>query len=128
LEGRLPSPTAALHGSAHIIGDRGFVFLFNPSHEARVAVVPINHWIGLAEGQTFEVSTLHPTSGTTFGPYQRGEELRIEVPSHGAFVLQVKPAMAGMTPRRPTLLAGAPVDKAFLKFEEIPWSEITPLP
>lgn len=128
LEGRLPSPKAALHGSAHIIGDKGFLFLFNPSHEPRVAAVPMNHWIGLAEGQTFEVSTLHPSPGATFGPYQRGEELRIEVPPRGALVLQVRRATAGMPSRRPNLLAGAPVDKAFLKFEEIPWSEITPLP
>jgi hypothetical protein len=126
LEGRLPAPAAALHGSAHIIGDRGYLFLFNPAREFRVADVPINRWIGLTEGDRFEIRTLHPTEGTTYGPYARGENLRIAVPARGALVLEVRPAAGTGAALRPQSPAGAAVDKAFLTFDEIPWREIYP--
>jgi hypothetical protein len=128
LEGRLPAPTAALNGSAHIIGDRGFLFLFNPSPQSRVAAVPLNEWIGLAGGKRIGVRVLHPTAGVVYGPYDRGEEMRVEVPARSAMVLEVAPAAELKAAARPNVPAGLPVDKAFLKFEEIPWDEITPKP
>src|SRR3984885_723123 len=69
LEGRLPAPSAHLHGSAHCIGDRGYLFLFNPSAQARVGVIPVNHWIGLSQGQTFSIRVLHPDGNQRYGPY-----------------------------------------------------------
>ena len=128
LEGSLPAPAAALHGSAHIIGDRGYLFLFNPSHDVRVAEVPINSWIGLSEGKTFEIRTMHPSAGTTYGPYERGETLRIAVPARGSLVLEVRTATEKMARLRPRAPLGAPVDKAFLTFDEIPWKEIAVRP
>lgn len=128
LEGRLPYPAAALHGIAHCIKDRGYLFVFNPSSQARVGVIPMNHWIGLTEDEQFSVQVVHPDSGAAYGPYRRGEELRIEVPAHGVLVLHVAPATAQGAQRRPLVSSSAPVDKAFLTWEEIPWHEIHPAP
>lgn len=125
LEGRLPADTAGLHGSAHIIGDRGFIFLFNPSSSTRAGTVPVNHWIGLESGETFSIRVIHPTE-QTYGPFRRGDELRIEVPAQGALVLDVTPSNGSS--RRPFVAATTPVDKAFLKWDEIPWKEIEQVP
>jgi hypothetical protein len=128
LEGRLPADSAALHGSAHCIKDRGFLFLFNPSASARVGAIPVNHWIGLSHGEQFLVRQLHPQTGATYGPYRRGEELRVEVPARGVLVIEVAPVTASMAATKPPVSASAMVDKAFLKWEEIPWTEIQPVP
>ena len=128
LEGRLPAPSASLHGSAHCVGDRGFLFLFNPSSQARVGIIPLNHWVGLNEGEQFAVRLLHPKETPAYGPYHRGEELRIEVPAQGALVLQVLPAVEAKGKGKPRVSPKAPVDKAFLSWEEIPWKEIQPAP
>lgn len=92
LEGRLPASSAHLHGSAHCIRDRGYLFLFNPSAAARVGVIPLNHWIGLTQGQKFSIGILHPDGNQRYGPYQLGDELKIEVPAGGDMVLQILPA------------------------------------
>lgn len=128
LEGRLPAPTAALHGSAHCIKDRGYLFLFNPSSAARAGVIPLNHWLGLTEGRQFIVRVLHPGMATTYGPYRHGEELRIEVSAQGALVLEILPATEGRAEGKPSISPHAPLDKAFLTSDEIPWREIQPVP
>lgn len=125
LEGRLPAPQAALHGSAHVLATGGYIFVFNPSDRERVAAIPMNHWLGPIEGDQFEVSALYPTE-TRYGPYRRGEELHIAVPPQGSLALEIRAgARRGV---RPAVPKKAPIDKAFLKFEEIPWAEITVRP
>src|SRR5947207_11547092 len=111
LEGRLPARAAGIHGSAHCIDDRGFLFLFNPSSGARAGVVPLNHWIGLERGEQFTVRVLHPEE-KTYGPYGRGDELKIEVPAQGALVLEIAPGTSKAG--KPAISAGVPTDRACL--------------
>lgn len=123
LEGSLPAPDAAIHGTAHCIKDRGFLFLFNPSSGARVASIPINRWLGLSEGERFLVSELYPGSAQR-GVYQRDAEMRLELAANSAVVLQIAPAIAENQKAAPAMNVALPVDKAFLRWEEIPWPEI----
>lgn len=131
LEGRLPYPTSAINGSAHIIKDRGYLFLFNPSSQTRVASIPINHWIGLTEGRGFVVRVLPTTAGAaerTYGPYNLDQELRIPLAADTAMVLQVEPATDSRSFGLPPASPGAPVDKAFLHWNELPWQDIQTQP
>lgn len=127
LEGRLPAPRAALHGTAHCITDSGYLFIFNPSPGPRIGQIPINHWIGLSEGTKFVAKVIYPDGGDSYGPYRRGEDLKVEVPPHMAVILHLLPAAEENVKGKPVIPAGVPVDKAFLSWEEIPWTEITPM-
>jgi len=106
--------TSKLDGSAHCIGDRGFLFVFNPGRRARAAEIPINHWIGLTEGDAFTISYIYPDDGGPVGVYQRDERLLIPVPSHEVVALSIQPADAeGSSPDARPDVSGLPVDKAF---------------
>lgn len=124
MEGNFPWPDPQLHGSAHCIGDRGFVFLFNPSRGTRVAALPVNHWLGLAAGDRFAVNEIFPDEARRHGAWGRGDTCRIAVPPGTAMVLEIAPAGAGDVPAAPSPPADAPVDKAFYAWDEIPWREI----
>ncbi len=89
----LPDWPAAgkVDGSAHIVGDRGFVFLFNPNK------TPLHGEFTLTEESSglkgkglFEVSQDYPESDRgTEVPY--GETVRWSVPGETAVVLKVQP-------------------------------------
>jgi hypothetical protein len=125
----LPTSSAALHGTAHCIKDRGYLFIFNPfifnpSAGPRIGAIPLDHRIGLTEGARFVARAIYPDGGSTFGPYARGELLRIPVSAQAAMVLEVLPADVHAAERKPLISSGVPVDKAFLTWNELPWSEM----
>jgi hypothetical protein len=102
-----------LDGSAHIIGDRGFLFLFptgtqpnthTPGNDdglkARLQVDPdvlrasikINHWLGLDAnaGPKFVISEIYPRQ-RTLGSYLYGDELLFDVQKDSAMILALTP-------------------------------------
>src|SRR5216683_911749 len=91
MEGSLPASDAAIHGSTHCLKDRGYLFLFNPSSRSRVASIPITSWLGLTEGDQFVVRVLYPEAAE-YGPYRRGEEMKIEMPANSVMVQEIAPA------------------------------------
>ncbi|HXN21474.1 MAG TPA: hypothetical protein VOA41_01870 [Candidatus Dormibacteraeota bacterium] len=128
LEGALPYPNATINGTAHCVKDRGYLFLFNPSLGSRIASIPINHWLGLTQGENFGIRVLNVPTPQAYGPYARGQELRIEVPAGTAMVLQIEPTNSGPGYRKPRVSPVAPVDKAFFHWNDIPWKEIEATP
>src|SRR5262249_35137530 len=81
-------------GSAHVIDDRGFVFLFptgvfatDPVVSARAraqaqarpvrAAIPVTRWIGLREapGQSYRVTEIYPRPDRPLGVVRYGDEL-----------------------------------------------------
>jgi len=59
-----PAP-GKVDGSAHIVGDRGLIFLFNPNKQAMPGRFVMNtEWLGLTEGKRFLLSELHPRQAT----------------------------------------------------------------
>ena len=86
-----PAP-GKVDGSAHIVGDRGLVFLFNPN------ATPLNGEFALTaesidlrgEG-TFSITQEHPTRGRV-QIARSGETIRWEVPAHTAVVLRIQEA------------------------------------
>jgi hypothetical protein len=78
-------------GSAHICGDRGLVFLFNPDKKALPGEFALTEEaIGLHGQGTFTVTQTYPPGGRSIQAAY-GETVRWEVPAQTAVVLQVEP-------------------------------------
>jgi hypothetical protein len=101
-----------LDGSAHIIGDRGFVFLFRGGFDAGLnqktalrASIPVNRWLQLEENPKalYQIKEIYPREGIDLGVYSYGEEFRYDMPNGSAVILSLEPAPKGSEPRRPAL-------------------------
>ena len=79
-------------GSAHIVGDRGLVFLFNPGRTSRSISFALGEAdIGLVGSGRFVVSQEHPTEKVSkLADY--GATVTWEVPAESAAVLRIGPA------------------------------------
>jgi hypothetical protein len=91
-------PADGVDGSAHVIGDRGLIFLFNPdaqSHDAEFDLT--KDGIGLDQSiaaEDFVISQEHPSHVTAHADSTRsrhGEKVRWVVPGHTAVVLRLRP-------------------------------------
>ena len=97
-------------GSAHILRDRGFFFLFpggfasEPGIANKVkadprtmrAAIPLNRWVGLEDKQaSFKLTELYPREGRDLGIYRYGEEFLYDLPRNLAAVLKIEPAGPG---------------------------------
>ncbi len=101
-----------LDGSAHVIGDRGFLFIFRGGFDAGRnqdtalrASIPINRWLQLAESPDalYQLTEIYPGEGTDLGVYKYGDEFLYDMPGDPAVIISIEPAAAGRGPRRPEL-------------------------
>lgn len=85
-----PAPGKA-DGSAHIVGGRGFVFLFNSNKASFKADFALSEEsIGLAGGSAYRISQYYPAvERTTMAKY--GEKIHWEVPAETALILEIQP-------------------------------------
>jgi hypothetical protein len=80
-----------IDGSAHIIGDRGLVFLFNAGKQSRTARFALtDEELGLAGRGRFAVSQEHP-AGKAARTADYGATVAWEVPAESAVVLRIAP-------------------------------------
>jgi hypothetical protein len=88
----LPEWPAAgnVDGSAHIVGDSGLVFLFNPHAAALSGEFPLTaDGIGLKGEGPFSITQEHPAPGRA-QTARTGETIRWEVPAQSAVVLRIQ--------------------------------------
>jgi hypothetical protein len=78
-------------GSAHLIGQQGYVFLFNPNPTTLQSEFSLDESIGLHEGTQFRVAAEYPKSGHT-QTLRRQDRLKWDVPAHSVVVLEIAPA------------------------------------
>jgi hypothetical protein len=99
-------------GSAHILGDRGFLFLFPggfdvKSKSAKIiqASIPINRWLGLNENPAavYQITEVYPQEGADRGRWRYGQEFSYDMPQDSAVILSLKPVTAGQ-PSQPTIV------------------------
>ena len=86
-----------IDGTSAIVGDRGFLFLFNPDAQRLEARVPLDATIGLATGDRYELRELHPLEGRRFGKlgeafWRRGDTVTVALDGGSATVIEVTPA------------------------------------
>ena len=88
-------------GSAHIIKDRGFLFLFPVGGTSARASIPINRWLQLEESPNalYQIKEVYPREGTDLGIYKYGDEFLYDMPTDAAVILAIEPAARGSGPR-----------------------------
>ena len=86
-----PCRKGGIDGTAHIIGDRGFIFVFNPWPEKMAGSVPLGGIIGLEKGERFAVSVIskHPVQNS--GVYAMGEDFIFTIPGKSALLFELVP-------------------------------------
>jgi len=83
-----------LDGSAHIIEDRGYLFLFNECANDQVGSVPLNEWIGLTKGDSFDIKQIYPEEQWLARDVKRGEAIHLPVVASGVSIVSLEPASA----------------------------------
>jgi hypothetical protein len=87
-----------LDGSAHILVDRGYIFLFNESGSDQAGLVPLNKWIGLTSGDRFDVTQIYPVERPLWKNVRRGEEVLLPVAASDAVIIGITPASSAGVP------------------------------
>lgn len=93
-------------GTAAILGDSGYVFLFNPNGRALRADVTLDAAIGLEGDGPWLLRELYPAGGRLVGKpatgyWSKGDPVSIEMDGGSAIVLDIRPAPA--SPAEPLL-------------------------
>lgn len=89
----LPDWPAAgkVDGSAHVIRQRGFIFLFNPNATSATGQFDLStSAIGLEKGGKFLVSQFYPATGK-IAEADWEQSVKWEVPSEAACILEIAP-------------------------------------
>ena len=86
-----------MDGTSAIVGDHGFIFLFNPDARRLTARVPLDASIGLATGERYTLRELHPLEGRRLGKpaegfWRRGDTASVTLDGGSAIVLELAPA------------------------------------
>jgi hypothetical protein len=86
----MPLREDGIDGSAHIIGDRGYLFLFNPTEKPHAASIPLDSKIMLTQGRVYRIDMLYPHE-ICYGSLDRGESFCIQIPPRSAYLLAISP-------------------------------------
>lgn len=90
-------------GTAAIIGDRGYLFLFNPNYKKMPAKLSLDGTIGLTKGERFLLREIYPQKGRLLGKpnagvWSRGDIVRLQLDGTSATVLELIPEKQQETP------------------------------
>ena len=91
-----------IDGTSAIIGDRGFLFLFNPDARRLTTTVRLDATIGFSGNGTYDLRELHPQTGRRIGKPGRaswtpGDEVTITLDGGSALALEIAPVPASVT-------------------------------
>jgi hypothetical protein len=93
-----PPMVGRADGTAAVVGDRGFVFLFNPNPGPVEARFKLDASIGLSKGDRFVIREIHPEEGVVVGSaegfWKAGSDVAIPLQGADARVFEIFPAPA----------------------------------
>jgi hypothetical protein len=92
-----------IDGTSAIVGNRGFIFLFNPDARRLTTELRLDASIGLRGSGRFVVRELYPLEGTPVGKpgegtWRAGDDLTLALDGGSARVLEIQPATDVGTP------------------------------
>jgi hypothetical protein len=101
-------------GTAAIVGDHGFLFLFNPNYKQLPAEFALDESIGLTSGQKYLLKEIYPFAGRVLGEpgrgaWTRGDRVHLQLDGTSATVFEVVPAPES---KQPVLFNAAAVSSA----------------
>lgn len=87
-----------IDGTSAILGDRGYIFLFNPNYKRLAAEFQLNSSIGLEQGKAFMIREIYPQEGRNIGKpgvglWRYGDQFHLALDGTSATVLQIEPAL-----------------------------------
>lgn len=100
-----------IDGNTHILNDRGFIFLFNPTEARHIGRIPLDDRIQLQSGKALQVKVIFPDDGLTLGTYDYGQALLVDMPAGTCKVLEISPDEGQRFPA--VVPAGADIQDAF---------------
>ncbi len=88
-----------IDGTSAIVGDRGYVFLFNPNGRRLEAEFTLDESIGFSGRGAVQIGELFPTEGRLVGKpgvgfWQAGDRVSVTMDGGSALVLELQPAPA----------------------------------
>lgn len=83
-------------GTAALVGDRGFLFLFNPNYEQKSARFILDSSLGLDTGSRFLLREVYPQKGRLLGKpgagvWNRGDAVQLQLDGTSATVIELQP-------------------------------------
>ncbi len=93
-------------GTAAIVGNRGYVFLFNPNYRQLAAEFNLDQSIGLARQDSFRLKEIYPREGHWLGEFGYGDRVSLPVEGTQALVFEIVPA-APATLSQPIIETGS---------------------
>ena len=90
-------------GIAAVVGDRGFLFLFNPNYKPLPADFMLDQSVGLADGKQYLLKEIYPFPGRLLGKermgtWNRGDTVHTMLEGTSATVFEIVPAAQGDRP------------------------------
>lgn len=90
-------------GTSMIIGDHGYLFLFNPNYRSLCADLHLDASIGLSRGERFLLREVYPQKGRTIGKpgvglWSHGDQIPLPLDGTSATVLELVPAQPSAQP------------------------------
>lgn len=90
-------------GTSMIVGDRGYLFLFNPNYRSLPAVFNLDQTIGLEQGDRFLLREVYPQKGRILGKpgvgsWSRGDEVNLPLDGTSATVFELIPTPSSTQP------------------------------
>ena len=97
-------------GTSAVIGDRGYIFLFNPNYKVVGADVRLDTTIGLSTGSKFLLQEISPCDGTLIakessGIWRYGDTVHLNLPGTSATIFKLVPV--GNLPATPVVFESA---------------------
>jgi hypothetical protein len=101
-------------GTSMIVGDRGYLFLFNPNYRSLPADFHLDATIGLAHGEKFLLREVYPQRGRLLGKpgvglWSFADEVRLSLDGTSATAFELIPAQSFAQP----IILNAASDRAF---------------
>lgn len=106
-----PCRKDGIDGTAHILGDRGFIFIFNPTSGAHWGSIPLNELIGLEKGARYSLDEISTGQPKRMAVLSRGDALLFQIQPNSAMLVELKPARGPLS--RTTAPQGVLVQQAF---------------
>jgi len=113
-----------IDGTSAILGNRGFIFLFNPDARRLTAGLRLDTSIGLRGSGRFVVRELYPIEGTRLGKpgegtWRAGDEVTLALDGGSARVLEIQPARDVTSPVLFNAPGRATVENGVLELRDV---------
>jgi len=99
-----PCRKDGIDGSAHIIENRGYLFVFNPCPgKEKWGSIPLDELIGIETNSRFSLDEISSGIPKRIGVYRKGDSFSFPVPAKSALLIELKPTTEPLSRIKPPL-------------------------